>query len=653
MPGYAEPLAAIMRRLRPLAHRVRPIYAVTFLLAALAQIVLVRLDAFDLLYHYTRAHEDYELDEWFLLLGVLAVAFFVCLLVRASELKREATQRQSAEARLETAIENMSQGVCMFDCEQRLVTCNQNYAQMYELAPEQVRPGTTLRQILESRIAKGLFIGTAPEAYIREQLRLIESTAPWTRVAELSDGRVIAINFRPTAAGGWVATHEDITAQRRLEARIAHLAHHDPLTDLANRTLLHQNLQQALAQPAEGEAAVVLCLDLDRFKPVNDLLGHAIGDTLLQAVAERLRNCVRQTDTVGRIGGDEFAILVSAKNPVQEGTALAARILAALSAPYELQGHQVVVGSSIGIAVSPADGRDPDTLLRHADLALYQAKKMGRGCFRFFEEAMNACMRSRHLLERDLQAALQHGEFVLHYQPQVDLARNEIVGFEALLRWPHPEHGEISPQDFIPLAEETGLIIPIGEWVVRQACRDAAAWPGPVKVAVNLSPVQFRSPALAQKVIDAVLQSGLGPERLELEVTESVLLQEDDRALATMHELNSLGVGFALDDFGTGYSSLSYLRKFPFQKIKLDRSFMQNLMAQDDFSAIIVEAVANLGAALGMRTTAEGVETREQLERARIAGCTEVQGYYFGRPMGAEKLQSHYFSRSLASTSAA
>jgi diguanylate cyclase (GGDEF)-like protein len=653
MSGYFKAFAAVKRRLGRLAHGLRPIYALTFLLAASVQLTLLRLDAFDFLYQYTRAHEGYHLDEWFLLLGVLAIAFFVCLLVRAQELKREAARRRSAEARLETAIENMSQGVCMFDRDQCLVTCNKIYAQMYELAPDQVRSGTTLRQILESRIANGLFIGTAPEVYISDQLRLVESTTPWTKVAELSDGRVIAINFRPTAAGGWVATHEDITAQRRLEARIAHLAHHDPLTDLVNRTLLYQNLQQALSLPTANEFAVVFCLDLDRFKPVNDLLGHAVGDALLQAVAARLRSCVRQTDTVGRVGGDEFVILVSAANPVQEATALAARILATVCAPYELQGHQVSVGTSIGIAIAPADGGDPDTLLRHADLALYQAKKMGRGCYRFFEEAMNVSMRSRHVLERDLKVALQKGELVLHYQPQVDLARNQIVGFEALLRWSHPDHGEISPRDFIPFAEETGLIIPIGEWIIRQACKDAVDWPGPAKVAVNLSPIQFRSPTLAECVINAVLQSGLGPKRLELEVTESVLLQEDDRALAIMHQLNGMGVGFALDDFGTGYSSLSYLRKFPFQKIKLDRSFVQNLMTTDDSSAVIVETIANLGTALGMRTTAEGVETREQVERARVAGCTEAQGYYYGRPMRAEKVQSRYFLRPLASSSAA
>lgn len=633
--------------------RVRLVYVVLAAVAAIAQGLLVHVDAFDVLYTYSRSHEHWELDELFVSIGVICFVLLACLLIRARDLRREVARRADAEVRLQAAVQNMAQGLCLFDGAHKLVVCNRRYAEMFGLSPEQVRPGTHFRRILEYRVASGAFYnGEAAEDYINHRLTVARANHFATDIRELNDGRVIATVHQPMPDGGWVATLEDITAQRRLEARIAHLAHHDPLTDLANRTLLYQNLQDALARPAKGNSLAVLCLDLDRFKPVNDVLGHAVGDALLQAVASRLRNCVRPTDTVARIGGDEFVVLMLAQNPVQEATALAARLLATLNATYELHGRQVVIGTSVGIAISPAHGRDPDSLLRHADLALYQAKKGRRGSYRFYEEEMSAGMRSRHLLELDLQKALENGEFVLHYQPQVSLERNELVGFEALLRWPHPHRGELSPRDFIPLAEETGLIVAIGEWAIKQACKDATSWPSPIKVAVNLSPVQFRSQTLAQKVIDAVLQSGLPPERLELEVTESVLMLEDEGSLATMHQLNGLGVGFALDDFGTGYSSLSYLRKFPFHKIKLDRSFVQHLMAQDDCSATIVEAVANLGTALGMRTTAEGVESREQLERARAAGCTEVQGFYCGRPMPAENVQRCYFARTQITSAA-
>ena len=370
--------------------------------------------------------------------------------------------------------------------------------------------------------------------------------------------------------GGWVTTHDDITEIRRIESRIVHMAHHDLLTDLPNRALLSERLEQALVGARQGNSLwAVLMLDLDRFKEVNDSMGHATGDVLLQQVAERLMGCVRETDTVARLGGDEFAILQSLPDSAVEAESLARRIVDVLGAPFDLDGHPASIGASIGIAVAPQDGTDAAHLLRNADLALYQAKNMGGGTHHFFEPALDESMQARHGLERSLRGALVADEFELHYQPLVNLERNEICGFEALLRWNRPE-GRMAPLDFIPLAEETGLIIPIGDWVLRQACREAKTWPPHIKLAVNVSPAQFRHRGFVQTVLHALAASGLPAERLELEVTESLVLEDADGAFVTLQQLHELGVRIALDDFGTGYSSLTNLRKFPFDKIKID-----------------------------------------------------------------------------------
>ena len=540
----------------------------------------------------------------------------------------------TANAKADVALKNMSQGLCMFDADARLVVANDRYAQLYGLRPEQLVPGTTFRQIIEARIEAGAYTGGDPEAYSNERLHAVRELRASTKIQTLPDGRVVAIAHQPMDDGGWVATHEDITEQRRYEAKIAHMALHDGLTDLPNRTLFNERLEHALAR---GETVAALLLDLDLFKNVNDTLGHAVGDKLLQAVASRLQNVVRDTDTVARMGGDEFAIVQVEIAQPAEAAALAERIIASINEPYDIAGHQVIVGTSVGIAIGPANGNDPDQLMRNADLALYRAKNSGRGVFHFFESGMDVQMRARRALENDMRAALSNGQFELHYQPVLNLVRNEIIGVEALVRWRHPERGMVSPVEFIPLAEETGFIVPLGEWILRQACSAAASWPNNVRVAVNLSAVQFRSPGLTHVVVSALASSRLAPDRLELEITESVLLQDSKATLATLHGLRNMGVRIAMDDFGTGYSSLSYLRSFPFDKIKIDRSFVKDITTSTG-SLNIVRAVAAMAKGLGMACTAEGVETPEQLSTISSEGCTEMQGFLLSKPLPVDQI---------------
>ena len=432
----------------------------------------------------------------------------------------------------------------------------------------------------------------------------------------------------------------DVTERKQAEARIAHMAHHDALTGLPNRTLFHERLDELLQRVRRhGEHLAVHCLDLDHFKGVNDTLGHPVGDELLKCVAQRLSENLRDTDLVARLGGDEFVIIQSPISGPDQASALANTLIEAVSRNYEVQGHEVVVGASIGIALSPGDGDATDALLRNADMALYRAKAEGRGTSHFFEPEMDRRLQNRRILELDLRKAFANGQFELFYQPLIILESGEVSGFEALLRWRHPERGMIPPGEFIPLAEEIGLIVPLGEWVLREACTQASSWPSPVKVAVNLSPAQFRNRGVVSAVMTALAYSRLPPSRLELEITESVLLGETDANMATLHQLRQLGVRISMDDFGTGYSSLSYLRSFPFDKIKIDRSFVSELSERPDCLAII-RAVTGLGMSLGIATTAEGVETPEQLDRLRAEGCTEVQGYLFSPPRPASEIGS-------------
>ncbi|HXF54662.1 MAG TPA: EAL domain-containing protein [Hyphomicrobiaceae bacterium] len=574
----------------------------------------------------------------FLVLGAIGVVISILHFRHVSQWDAVAQELSVQNTRFDAALKYMSQGLCMFDADARLVVANDRYAEMYGLTREQVKPGTPFRAIVEARIALGAYSGPNPESYINERLAAVRERHASTKIQTLPDGRVIAIVHQPLADGGWVATHEDITEQRRYEAKIAHMAHHDALTDLPNRVLLNERLQTALDQAGQDNLVAIHLLDLDLFKNVNDTLGHAAGDKLLKAVADRLRSVVRETDTVARMGGDEFAIVQQSIGHPMDAAMLAERVIASVSAAYEVDGHQVVVGTSLGIAVGPTDGKDPDQLTRNADLALYRAKSAGRGGFAFFEAGMDVQMQERRALENDMRAALPAGQFELHYQPVLNLARNEIVGVEALVRWRHPERGMISPGEFIPLAEEVGFIVPLGEWVIRQACATAAGWPSTVKVAVNLSPAQFRSTGLVQVVMNALASSGLAPDRLELEITENILLQDGTSTLATLHRLRELGVHIAMDDFGTGYSSLSYLRSFPFDKIKIDRSFVKDITVTSG-SLSIVRAVAAMAKGLGMETTAEGVETQEQLETVKSEGCTEIQGYLLSRPLPANEIE--------------
>jgi len=547
------------------------------------------------------------------------------------------------EQMLETVLNNMSQGVLLFDSDTRLIFCNHRYLEMYGLLPEFARPGRYLRDLLVQRIQTGTFTED-PDEYIVRLKEGIAAGPSFSHTVQLADGRSFSIVNKPLTGGGWLATHEDITERQRSEGRIAHMARHDALTDLPNRVLLRERLDHELKRVKRGECLAVLCLDLDQFKAVNDALGHPIGDELLKLVADRLRGCTREPDTVARLGGDEFAIIMTQMQEATDAAALAKRIRDSIIKPYQIEGHQIVSDISIGISVAPFDAVDADPLLRNADMALYGAKADGRGTYRFYELEMNTRMKARRELEMDLRKALVSKEFELHYQPLVDLESNDVNAFEALLRWNHPKRGLVSPADFIPVAEETGLIVTLGEWVLKSACYEAVDWPDDIKVAVNLSPAQLNNRNLLNVVIGALAETGLPARKLQLEITETVLLHNTFGTLQTLHELRKLGVQIALDDFGTGYSSLSYLRSFPFDKIKIDRSFIQDLSNGAEPVAI-VQAVANLAKCLNMTSTAEGVETQQQMDILQSMGCTEMQGYLFSRARPAHEIRQFFKQR--------
>ncbi len=558
----------------------------------------------------------------------------------SNRLKRQLEVGKEQEAKLgvrhlqfDTAINNMSQGLCFFDAAQRLIVCNDRYVDMYSLPRDRVGPGTPLTEIVDMRFEAGSFPAMSRDEYLHWRTKVAVSHEPTDSIVELKNGRTFKIRHRPMPDGGWVATHEDITEQRQSEVKIEYMAHHDALTDLANRVLLNERLEQALGRRIHREEMVAIHhLDLDQFKAVNDTFGHPVGDKLLKIVADRLRGLVRESDTIARMGGDEFVIVQAPITDPAEATALAERIIELMGEPFDIDGHQAVIGASVGIAVGPGDGLRPDRLLRNADLALYRAKGDGRGTFRFFEPAMDLQMQTRRVMEQDMRRALPAGEFELYYQPVLNLSSNEISGFEALIRWNHPKQGLVNPATFIPLAEEIGFIVPIGEWVIRQACATAAQWPEHLHVAINISAVQFRSPGLMQVIIGALAASGLNPARLEIEITETVLLHNRDTTLAILHQLRALGVRIAMDDFGTGYSSLTYLQCFPFDKIKIDRSFVKDI-TESTGSLNIVRAIAALATGMGMTATAEGVETQEQRDKIAAEGCTEMQGFLFSRPL--------------------
>lgn len=541
--------------------------------------------------------------------------------------------------RFDAALNNMSHALCMVDADQRLIVCNLRFYEIFGIDENQARAGRPARDVFKAITAVGRYSAGMLDRISNRQFEQAVSQTSCSFIEEDSIGKALAVAQEPMAGGGWVATFEDITERRRTEARISYMAHHDALTDLPNRVLFHKCLQSALEEHAlNSESVAILYLDLDQFKQVNDTLGHPAGDELLRRVASRLQTCIRKGDMVVRLGGDEFAILQTGAEQPSSAMTLSERVVKELGRPHNIEGHRVVAGTSVGIAVASPGLTAADMLIKSADIALYRAKAEGRGRFLLFETEMDTQLRARRAVEADLREALGRGEFEVFYQPLFNLKKESICGFEALLRWRHPERGMISPAVFIPIAEELGLIVALGAWVLYQACSDAVTWPGALKVAVNLSPVQFQNVGLVATVQQALLDSNLPPSRLELEITESALLQDSQTVLAMLHELGDLGLRIALDDFGTGYSSLSYLRSFPFSKLKIDQSFIKDIAFRPDCEAI-VRSVTSLATTLGMTTTAEGVETDEQLERLRQVGCTEVQGFLFDRPRPISEIE--------------
>lgn len=532
--------------------------------------------------------------------------------------------------RWKAALDNMSQGLCMFDAKKRLIVCNKRYAGLYGLTDEQTKSGTPLRAILEYRIASG----SAPEDhvnYIGDRLAEVTLNKPYQIINHLRDDRYISVVHRPMANGGWVATHEDVTEQKRAEQRIVRLAHFDILTALPNRASFNETIAATLGHAAAtGERFAVLSIDLDHFKEANDTYGHLVGDAVLREVAGRLQAAAGGA-FLSRLGGDEFALIVANGAQPAAAAALGERLLAALTADFEIEGRHLKLGMSMGVAIYPTDGADAKILMTNADAALYRAKAEARGTALFFEPEMSQQLHERRIMREDLRAAIDRGELRLHYQPQKKMS-GETVGFEALVRWQCPKRGMVSPDTFISIAEESGLIVPLGEWVLREACREAASWPRPLTIAVNISPVQFRHNELTRLVHSILLETGLAPSRLELEVTESVFIDDFSRALSILNRLKSLGVQIAMDDFGTGYSSLSYLHSFPFDKIKIDRAFIGDLES-NHHSREIVHAIIGLCRNLGLLTLAEGVETEAQHALLAEQGCDEVQGYLTGRPL--------------------
>jgi diguanylate cyclase (GGDEF)-like protein len=581
------------------------------------------------------------------LVAVLAVMVGLLLLRH-----RLTEQRLAAERRhLAIAINNIPQGLVLYDASARIIICNQPYIEMFGLSPDVVRPGCTMQRLIAHRKETGSFDGDVDE-FCNAIIHNVALGKGTRQLTEAPGNRSIEIINRPLKAGGWVATIEDITERTRADEKIAHLAHYDALTDLPNRVQFRERLEQALKAVRPGEQLAVLYIDIDEFKSVNDALGHPVGDELLMGVADRLRGCLNASDVAARLGGDEFAVIQTAIKSQSETTELVDKIHSAIRRPFECMGHLITTDASIGIALAPGDGVDLDQLLRNADLALYGAKGDGRRTYRFFEAGMDARARERRSLELELRQAISDGSLEAWYQPVLNLENNRVSSCEALLRWRHPERGMISPAEFIPIAEETGLINQLGHWVLNTACAEAANWPAEVRVAVNVSPIQFRSQTLALNVAAALAASGLSADRLELEITEAVLIRDDEAALEVLHQLRKLGVRIALDDFGTGYSSLSYLQRFPFDKIKIDRSFIRDLSGAGASSSI-VQAVVNIAAASDMTTTAEGVETEQQRNWLVILGCTEMQGFLFSPAIPAMEIRRLLLSHRGKAVSAA
>jgi diguanylate cyclase (GGDEF)-like protein/PAS domain S-box-containing protein len=550
--------------------------------------------------------------------------------------------------RFDAAVNNMTQGLAMFDGDSRLVVCNERFRTMYGFSAAEVRAGRTFRDIITSANF-GPPLG-GPDALVADIMAMAAKPHSSTHEFVHPSGRIFLATISPMENGGWVATHEDVTEIRQNESRVRRLAHNDLLTAIPNRSSFIDKLEEARKRlETENCPFSVLMLDLDRFKDVNDSLGHAMGDVLLKETAQRLLAALRSTDVVARLGGDEFAIIQgparpSTQNPGnfdemrEQAIMLANRIIEMVGEPYDIDGRKVVVGVSVGIALAPHDGRAPDELMKRADLALYRVKADGRNGYALFDADLARAADERHRLEVDLRQGLERQEFELHYQPVADIASRRTCAMEALVRWRHPTLGLVTPDRFISLAEDTGLINSLGEWIIQAACAEAASWPGDAKLAVNVSPVQLRKAGLLDVILCALVDSGLPPERLEIEITERVLLDHAGDHLSTLRQLQNIGVSIALDDFGTGYSSLGYLKQFRFDKIKIDRSFTSGILEQAECAAIVC-AIAGMGRALDIVTVAEGVETEQQLLALRAAGLDQVQGWLIGRPQPARELR--------------
>jgi diguanylate cyclase (GGDEF)-like protein len=567
----------------------------------------------------------------------------LALQICAKELAEHKRHLEQLNGWFAVALNNMARGLSMFDAEQRLIVCNKTYREMYRLPEELARPGTPLSEMVRFHFERETGRNDpedwkGQQAWITDHVNEMAGGKSLSYIQRLRDGRTILVSNQPLLDGGWVDLHEDISERRQAEQEITRLARYDPLSDMPNRLYFHEQLETALGRLGSGGGVALHWVDLKGLQGINDARGHPVGDLLLKSVCNRLQNAVRGPDFVGRLGGDEFAIIQSGVTEASKAISFAQRIVRVISEPHQILGTRVDVGVSIGIALAPEHGRRADELLKNADVALYQAKLQGPGAWALYRPAYGREMEARYQIEADLRVAVEACQLELHYQPIVDVKARQVTAFEALMRWRHPTQGLIVPNDFIPLAEKTGLIIGMGAWALQRACRDAMAWPDAIKVAVNLSSLQFEGCDLYGIVNEALVGSGLSASRLELEITETVLLREDAKTHEILRQLCELGVRISFDDFGTAFASLSYLRSFPVHKIKIDRTFVQELPQSTDCSAII-EAIANLAGRLHITTVAEGVETPEQLDAVTGAGCDEIQGFYFSRPVPANCIE--------------
>lgn len=585
-------------------------------------------------------------DMYHWIFAALLIPFFLAVKFIAERLRRTlldaviATRDVTLLAtRFDTALNNMPNGLCMFDRDGRIAVSNGKLNQLLGLPRGRELRGMTQKQLVESLAQDNLLSEKNAERLLRDLHARLSGSGGEGFNVDFHNGRTLEFTFQRMENGGLVLLVEDITERKIAEAKISHMARFDALTGLPNRTVLRDRMDKVQAEWGPRQFSALHFIDLDQFKQVNDTLGHSRGDMLLQAVADRLRSITRKADIVSRFGGDEFVVLQSPIEASDEAAELAKRILTELGRIYEIDGHEVVISASIGIALSPMDGTEADQILRHADMALYRAKAESRGAWRFFEPGMDSDAQARRNLELDLRNALENDAFEIYYQPLINVKSKRIVACEALLRWPHPERGMISPAEFIPVAEEMGLIVEIGKRVLESACQECRKWPAHIGVAINLSPIQFSRANVPALVCETLGSTGLTPNRLEIEITETLLLQDTRRTRLALEQLQALGVRVSLDDFGTGYSSLSYLHSFPLHKVKIDQSFLSDV-AENSRMLTLLRGMARLSAELGLRVAVEGVETREQFALLEAEGTIdEVQGYLFGRPVSATEIR--------------